>query len=40
MGMQRSGTYVAHADGRIAYAKTATVPMGTFNERETVAALD
>jgi peroxiredoxin len=40
MGMQRSGTYVADADGRIVYSKTATVPMGTFNERETVAALD
>ncbi len=39
MGMQQSGTFVVGTDDRIAYTKTATVPMGTFNEKETVSAL-
>lgn len=39
MGMQQSGSYVIDGSDRITYAKTATMPVGTFSEREAAAAL-
>lgn len=39
MGLQQSGTFVADPQGSVLYTKTATVPLGSFNERETIAAL-
>lgn len=38
MGLQQSGTYVVRA-GRVAYARYATVPMGSFDAAETRRAL-
>lgn len=39
MGMQQSGTYVTSSEGNVLYSKTATVPMGTFDERAVLAHL-
>lgn len=38
MGLQQSGTFVAHA-GRVTYARHATVPVGSFDAAETRAAV-
>lgn len=38
VGLQQSGTYVVD-HGRITYARFATVPLGSFDAKETLAAL-
>ena len=33
MGLQQSGTYIVDAHGKVLWAKTATVPLGSFDAR-------
>ena len=39
MGLQQSGNFVVSPDDTVTYAKWAAIPLATFTERETVAAL-
>ena len=39
LGLQHSGTFVLDAEGRVIAARTATLPTGSFDEREVLAAL-
>lgn len=38
-GLQQSGSFVVNPDGVVTWARTATVPLGSFNESEAIAAL-
>ena len=39
MGLQQSGNFVVDPHETVTYAKWAAIPVGTFTERETIAAL-